>query len=154
MRTIREDGSTEDSDLKEASVEFSLKFDDIPRLTLDQRIQKLNDIADDIARQTQAHLFTTLNTALDKAGQVVSQSGKPLDTEAVFKALEKIQMEFDENRNPAWPSIAAPPALLPRVKAVLEQIENDPALRKRHQAILERKWLDWRDREAARKLVG
>jgi len=154
MRTIREDGSTEESSLKEASGELWLKTDEIPRLTLDERIQKLNGIADDIARQAHAYLYANLNTALEKAGQAVSQQGKPLDTEAIFKALENIQIEFDENRNPAELSIEAPPTLLPRFKGILEQIEKDPALRKRYQEILERKWLDWRDREAARKLVG
>lgn len=151
---LRADGSTEDSNLKEASAEVSWKVDDTPRLTLAQRIEKLNGAADEIARQTQTHLFGTLNAALDKAGQVVSQHGKPLDPEAVFEALEKVQMEFDENRNPAQPSMVVPPALLSKAKDVLEQIENDPALQKRYLAIIERKWLDWRDREAARKLVG
>jgi hypothetical protein len=37
---------------------------------------------------------------------------------------------------------------------MVEQEKNDPSIKKRHDEIMERKWLEWRDREAARKLVG
>jgi hypothetical protein len=46
------------------------------------------------------------------------------------------------------------PANVERGKAVFEQIEADSVLRKRYEEIMERKRLEWRDREASRKLVG
>ncbi len=154
MRTIRADGSVEESNLKEASAEMSLQLAEIPHLTPNERIAKLNNMADELANQIVKHLFGTLDAVLEKAGQVANQKGKPLSAEAVFEALEKIQLDFDETGKHHKLSIVVPPALFLRAKEVFEQIESDPALKKRYEDILTRKKLEWRDREAARKLVG
>jgi hypothetical protein len=154
MRTVRADGSIDESELKLASAAMSLKFDEIPRLTIKDRICKLNDMADQMASQISKHLFGTLNEVLDKAGQVLDQKGRPLDAEAVFAALENIELEFDETGKHKDLSIVVPPALAPKAKKVFEQIESDPVLRKRHEEIMIRKRMEWRDREASRKLVG
>jgi hypothetical protein len=154
MRIIRADGSIEDQDFKASSAEMHLQVDEIPRLTLEQRITKLNDLADQMARQRSEHLIASLNATLEKAGQVVNQQGKPLDAEAVFAVLEKMQRDFDETGKIDNLSIVVSPMLEPKAKQVFEQIMSDPILQKRHKEIIERKWSEWRDREAARKLVG
>ncbi|MCX6037212.1 MAG: hypothetical protein NTW99_04875, partial [Chloroflexi bacterium] len=91
---------------------------------------------------------------LEKAGQAVDQQGKPLDAEAVFKVLEKLQLEFDETGKINSLSLVVGPALEPRAKQVLDLINSDPTLRKRLYEIMETKWLEWRVRETDRKLVG
>jgi len=154
LRTIRADGSVEDSNLKEASAEVMLKLDEIPQLTIEQRVAKINDMADKMAQQMNEHLFGALNATLDKAGQVVDQQGKPLDVDAVFKVLEKIQLDFDEAGKPDQLSIVVHPTLAPQAKLVFEKIESDPVLRERYEEIIVRKRFEWRDREADRKLVG
>jgi len=154
MRVIRADGSIEDSDLKKASGEMVLALEEIPRLSIEQRLIKLNDMADQMARQISGHLFESLNATLDKANQVVNRKGKPLDAEAVFELLEKIQLDFDKTGRHDQLSIVIPPALESRAKQVFEQIDSDPILRKRHEEIIMQKRLEWRDREATRKLVG
>lgn len=154
MRIIRSDGSVDDSDFKEASAEFSLKLDEVPRLTINERVAKLDNMAEDIARQVSENLFRSLNDTLNKAGQVIDRHGEPFDADAVFTALENIQLDFDETGLQNQLSIVIPPALMPRAKQVFEQIESDPKLRERHKEIIERKREEWRDREVARKLVG
>jgi hypothetical protein len=154
MRVVRADGSIDESELKEASAEMVLKHEDAPRLTLRELGGKLNDIADQMARQISEHLFGRLNEAIERTGQVVDQKGKPLDAEAVFSALEKIQLDFDETGKHKELSIVVPPALAPKAKQVFEQIQSDPILRDRHEEIMLRKRMEWRDREASRKLVG
>lgn len=154
MRTIRADGSVDESDLKEASAEMSLKFAEIPQLSPNERVTKLNNMADELANQIVKHLFGTLDAVLEKAGQVTNQKGKPLSADAIFEALEKIQLDFDEAGQHHKLSIVVPPTLISRAKEVFEQIESDPTLQKRYEEIITRKKLEWRDREAARKLVG
>jgi hypothetical protein len=46
------------------------------------------------------------------------------------------------------------PNLQSKAMAALEQLENDPKYAKRYKEIIDKKRLEWRDREAARKLVG
>lgn len=154
MRVYRADGTVEDTGMKEASVEMSLKFDDIPHMTVADRIAKLNEMADAMAKQMAEHLYGSLNHSLEKAGQVVDGKGKPFGVESVFAALEKLQVDFDKLGNPNKLKFVVGSALVPRVREMVEQEKNDPSIKKRHDEIMERKWLEWRDREAARKLVG
>ena len=153
MRIRRPNGSAEETKLKEASGEMSLKVGDIPALTLEARIAKLNEVADQMADQIATHSLKTLSEGLDKAGQVIDQKGKPFDAEAIFAVLEKIQIEFDESGKHDL-TILLPPALIPKAQEVLQAFETDKNLQKRHEAIMERKREEWRDRETARKLVG
>jgi hypothetical protein len=154
MRTVRGDGSVDESELKQASAELSLNFDEIPRMRPQERAAKLDDIADQIARQMSEHMFGTLNEILEEAGQVVDHKGKPLDAEAIFSVLETLQIEFDRTGSQMELSIVVPPALAPKAKLVFEQIQSDKMLRERYEEIMSRKRMEWRDREAARKLVG
>jgi hypothetical protein len=154
LRVLRADGSVEESALKEASAEMTLKLSEIPTMTIEQRVTKLNETADAMARQMNAHLFGALNESLEKAGQVVDRKGKPFDVEAFFAALEAISIDFGPDGKPRNLMFVIPPALAPRVKQIAEDAEKDPAIAKRHDEIMTRKWDEWRDREANRKLVG
>jgi hypothetical protein len=154
MRVVQADGSVDESDLKQVSAEMSLNLKDVPQLTLQQRISKLNEIAEQMASQISKHMFGTLNEVLGKAGQAVNHHGKPLDAEAIFSALESIQMDFDESGKHHELIMVMPPALASKAVKVFEQIDSDPVLRKRHEEIMTRKRMEWRDREASRKLVG
>jgi len=154
MRTVRADGSIDESELKQASAEMSINFEDIPNLALRDRLVKLNETADQMARQMSEHMFGTLNEILEKAGQVVDQKGKPLDAEAVFGLLETMEIEFDKGDGQMELSIVVPPALAPKMTEVFEHIHSDAILRSRYEEIILRKRMEWRDREADRKLVG
>jgi len=153
MRIVRANGSVDETKLKEASGEISLKVGDIPALTLKERIAKLDKIAEQMADQIATHSLKTLSEGLDKAGQVVDRKGKPFDAEAIFEVLEKLQIEFDESGKCDL-TILIPPALTPRAEELVRLLETDKNLQKRHADIMERKREEWRDREAARKLVG
>ena len=154
MRVIRADGSIDETELQQASSELLLKMDEIADMSVQQRVQKLDEMAEDMARQMSTHLFGALSAGLNKAGQVVNQHGKPFDVDSVFEVLEKIQLDFDESGKHDEISIVIPPALSSRAREVFQRIASDPQLRVRHEEILLRKKLEWRDREAARKLVG
>jgi len=151
---IKADGSIDDIDLKESSVEIELNLDEIPRITPNKLLEMIKDSADKMARKISNSMFESLNETLEKAGQSVDNQGKPLDAEAVFEVMEKLQLEFDETGNIDTLSLVVSPSLAPKAKHVLEQIKSDPTLRKRHDEIIGKKWLEWRDREATRKLVG
>lgn len=154
MRVIRADGTVDDSEFKESSAEMRIEVEEVPNLTIEERLSKINSIADDIASQMSRHLFGRLKEATDKTGNVLDRRGQPFDADAVFAMLETIQIEFDETGKHHNLSIVLHPDVMPRAKAVFEQIEADTALRKRYEEIMERKRVEWRDREASRKLVG
>lgn len=154
MRIIRADGTVEESDLKESKAEMVIKIEEIPTITIKDRMERLNSMAEDMARQISEHLFASLNETLEKAGQVVDGKGKPFDAEAFFGAIAAVDLEFDASGQHHDLQFVIPPAMAERVKAVFNQIDTDPALRRRHEELIGRKFGEWRDRETARKLVG
>ncbi len=152
-RIIRSSGSVEDSELKKASTEMSLNIDDIPHLTPEKRLSMINEAADRMAENMSSVLWGSLRETLDKAGQVVDQQGKPLDAETIFSILEMVQIQFDETGKHSS-SLVLSPELFPKATQIMEQIQSEPTLRKRYEEIMLRKRMEWRDREATRKLVG
>lgn len=153
-RILRADGTIEETALKEASVELTLKFEEIPNMSVEARMAKLDEMAESMAKQMSEHLYSSLNETLEKAGQVVDNKNKPLTHESFFAILEKLQIDFDEDGNPKGLQLVIGPELMPRIQELIEQEKSDPGITKRHEEIMARKRLEWRDREAARKLVG
>jgi hypothetical protein len=155
MRVHQADGTADDTGMKMASAQMLIQAQDIPHISVKERIEKLNELADDMAKQIARNLYGSLNESLEKAGQVVDNKGKPFSMESVFAVLEKVDIDFDHCGNPV-PGFrfVVGQDLFPRVRELIEQGKNDPSIRKRHDEIMAKKWLEWRDREAARKLVG
>jgi hypothetical protein len=154
MRIWRADGDIDDSQLKAASAELILELGDIPALTLQERVRRIDELADKMAEQMSKQLFGALNEVLERAGQTMDRKGLPLDAETVLAALESIDIDFDEAGRQSPLSLVVHPSMGERARQALEQLERDPAFKARHDALLAKKKAEWRDREAARKLVG
>ena len=152
--TLRPDASRDETKLKAASVETKFRTEEIPELSVQQRIERLDRAAREMANQISSHAFATINEAVDKVGNVVDAKGKPF-TDAIFEVLEKIQLDFeDDGIHHKELTVVISPALSDRVKEAMEQIHQNPELSKRYKEIIDRKRTEWRDREASRKLVG
>lgn len=154
MRIHRADGSVEDTAMKQASAEMVIKFEEVPHLSLQDRIKKLDVLAETMAQQMAEHLFGSLGESLEKAGQVVDGGGKPFSAETLFAVLEKLQVDFDKEGQPKNLQLVVGSALVPKLQEIAEQERLDPSLRSRHEEIMSKKWVEWRDREASRTLVG
>lgn len=154
MRTIRADGTDDETDMQGVSVEMTLELSEMPTLTLQERLEKLDKIAEEMAEQMSRQLFTSLGRQLDAAGRTINRKGKPFDAQAIFEALEDMSIDFDENGLSSSLRLSVPPNLVKRAHEAFEEIGADPELRDRYNSIMEQKRREWRDREASRKLVG
>lgn len=154
MRVVRPDGSTDVSPLKQASAELVLDASEIPKLTATERIGKLNQLAESMAAQISEHLFQALNNTLEEAGQVVDRKGRPFDAEAIFELFETINLDFKEDGTFHPLSFAGSDEMQEALKQALARIDSDPDLSERYMRLIQKKEAEWRDREAARKLVG
>ena len=154
LRVIRADGTVEDSNMKEASAEMTIQPDEVPTITVAERVARIDQVAGKMAQQMSTQLFGSLNESLEKAGQVVNGKGQPFSVETIFAALEKVQIDFDKEGNPKNLSFVIGTDLVPKMKEIVEQEKRDPEIKRRHDEIMMKKWIEWRDREAARKLVG
>jgi hypothetical protein len=152
MRIRRADGSIEDSGLKTASAEISIKQSDVPALTPRERILQLDRMAEEMAQQMSKLLFGSLEATLDRAGQAVHLNGKPFNAEAILSTLEKMEIDFDQNGTHQPITIVGNNPDL--VRRALEQLESHPPLKTRYDELMNKKRAEWGDREANRKLVG
>lgn len=154
MRTIRADGSVDEQGFKHASAELMVKRSDVPTLTPEARLQMIEEMAEEMARKVSQTLYASLNATLEETGQTVSTGGKPLTLDVFFQTLEKMHLDFDENGEPTGLQMVIHPDMAPTLQRLEEQFRSDPDLQRRHREILDRKRMEWRAREASRKLVG
>ncbi len=154
LKIVRGDGSVDESELKTASAEIRIQVEEAASMTPEARRAKMDALAEDLAKQMTEFFFATINEMLEEAGQVVNLEGRPLDAEGILQVFAKLQMEFDEKRNVKGMSIVIPPAIRERAQAEFEMLETEPDLKIRYNDLMEKKWMEWRDREASRKLVG
>jgi hypothetical protein len=92
-----------------------------------------------------------MGKAAESVGNVTRNAGNL--RECFLAMVEKVEMDFDENDNPIHPSIVAGKEVVKELMKLAPEVENDPEFKKKHDEIIERKRLEFHEREAARKLV-
>jgi len=115
--------------------------------------QKMDEMAESFIAQQEGLVFSKLNEVTEQTGNVVDGHGKPFSPALLFEALEKIQIDFDDQGRPIMPTVVLHPSLFEKVKEKLPEWEANPEFAKRHNAIIEEKRRQWLDRENCRKLA-
>lgn len=152
--SIRDDGSEDRSCPSTAESTIELEGDEVTRLTLEELFTKMNRMAEEIARQQSRQIFERIDEAIESVGNVRSMSGKPLRGSDVLDMLEMVQIDFDERLDPIMPTAVGHPRGQEAFAKAMSEIEDDFELKARREAIIARKREEYRDREAARNLVG
>lgn len=145
-------GNVSEMNYKEKlSSKLSIKTDELAELSNAEMAKRLETVAEELSRKSMRKFFQSVNTMCEEAGTVTSGTGKPLDWRLFLETLEKIDIEFAEDGSPIFPTIVShPDTFSPKA---LEQWEQDPEYRASADALIESKRMEWRDREADRKLV-
>jgi len=149
--TIRPDGRNDETELKVASAETWIRVEDIPHLSFQDRLAKLDEVAREMAGQISKHAFDQINEAVERVGNVVHGGLTP---ESFLELFEKIYLDFDVDGNHSPLTVVIPPGMKQRAQETMEKLHQDPEYSRRYQEVIDKKWMEWRDREAARKLVG
>jgi hypothetical protein len=151
---IREDGSVDETNMGWASAELSLDYAEVPMLTHADVLAKLDQIAQQIASQMSQQAFATIREAVDAVGNTVDAGGRPISADTCLEMLEKMHLDFNEDGTHREVTIVVHPEQGKETMAAFRQMIDDPRYSGRYKALMENKWKEWRDREAARKLVG
>ena len=152
--TVRPDGTTDETELKVASAESRINLKDVPYMNHIDRVQKLDEVAREMAQQISKHAIGTINQAVERVGNVVDAKGKPLDAESVLDMLERVCIDFDEHGKADEMTVLVPPNMNEQIQVIIERLKSDESLKKRYASIMNKKRMEWRDREASRRLVG
>lgn len=150
---VRPGGEEEDIELREFSAESVMPKTTILYASIAEILQCFIPIAESMATDHEKMFFDVMEQVTEKTGNIVDGGGQPLSFEGILKAFEAIQIDFDSHGNPRMPTMMIGAALGPRIK----ELVNDPAVKdfeKKQEEIINKKRLEWRDREANRTLVG
>lgn len=152
MRHEQHGGGTVQQGFEEIGAKFEIAMADVPNLVGTTLDAKLEEMAQELIAQSAKLFFQKVGEACEKAGTAIDAGGKPLSPEILLEAVSSVQMEFGPDGKPTQ-SFVIHPDMLPAVKKVAQQIENDPELKRRHADILERQREAWVARENNRQLV-
>jgi hypothetical protein len=143
----------EPTKMVEAGAETKIDFAEIESVDANYILNKANELADQFEQQFSTHLFKTMDEATKKSGLRYDGGGKPLTHEALMEALSQMYIDFDKLGN-ADVSIVTSPAMAATFHKLEAEMEEDPALRKRWDDMMEKKRDEFRTREINRNLAG
>ncbi len=96
-----------------------------------------------------------MDEVTEKTGNRVNAGGRPLSADLFLDMLEKVEIDFTDEGEPDFSAVRI--VLSPEMGKHLQKFgpewEADPAFKKRHSEIIDKKRAIWRDRESNRKLV-
>ncbi len=145
-------GGTVQEGFEKIGAEFTVPITDAPTLVGKKLEAKLEEMAQELISQSAKAFFRKMGESCQKAGTAMDAGGKPVSPEMLLDMISTVQMEFGPDGKPTH-SFIIHPDMLPEVKKVVEQIENDPELKRKHAEILEQQREAWTARESNRKLV-
>ena len=142
--------------MQEGSEEIGTTFDvpiaDVPLLTGERLNAKLEEIAEIIIRESAKRFFKKIEETSERMATSMDAGGKPVSANLLLDMTERMQTDFTSDGSPLGSWIVHPD-MLPAMKKASEEIENDPALKRRQAEILERQREAWIARESNRKLA-
>ena len=149
-----DDGSVSEIESEEFSVMLKLDMNEIETMTHDKVLDKINDIAKEMAEKQAKFSYKRIGEFAEEAGNVVSAEGETISIDHFFQVLEKVSRDFDNTEKPDEIVCTASPELFQSIAKIIEETKSDPKIQQRFDAIMEQKREEWRVRESNRKLVG
>ncbi|MCC7291844.1 MAG: hypothetical protein IT449_07275 [Phycisphaerales bacterium] len=136
-----------------ASTALKVHRDEFPTLDNVGYLKKAKEMAAELAKQEMGHFFAKADYFIEKAGTTLDAGGKPFDPMMLVEGLEKVDIDFDEQGRPILPTLVSDPALYAAAAPRLAEAEKSADFQRRWKELMERKRMEWRDREADRKLA-
>jgi hypothetical protein len=143
----------QETNFEEISASTSIAVSEIPTLTFEEILHRLDKSASQLAESMGRTSTAEMDRIVTAAGQVIDGKDIPT-TETILRALEKIEITFDELGDPIWPTLMCHPDKEESLKKALELVRSDPAYRQRFDDVLQKQRERERAREASRSLVG
>jgi hypothetical protein len=148
-----EEKRTVESAFEEIRSPLEFRFADVPKLIGNARVEKLNALAEDIARQQSALAYRVLDETTRKAGTAIDGGVKPMTKELFLHAEECREMDIDPVTGDVQGVFVAHPDMAEALQRLWEEWQKDKAFMKAFNEIRDAKREAWRDRESHRKLV-
>lgn len=153
MTIIRADQSESTSGMEELSTHLEINLDEVPNLTLQIVIDKLDAMIADLVRKQTDFIRERVSSEIPES-QTLDAKGRRFDAQVAIEMLEKMQIEFYPDGTPHTIFVDGPLFTAERMAAVEKEFKNNPELKRKFDEMLAKKKEEWCARETNRKLVG
>ena len=116
-------------------------------------LEAAREIAAQLQQAMAERAVASLQEAVEAIGNSLDGGGRPLSAEMILEMWDKMELSFDADGNWEQPTLLIHPNLEARAAEAYRRILNEPELRARRDAIVNRQRREWRVREARRKLA-
>jgi len=111
-------------------------------------VVSVDELAEKCLEPLMKEFFRRVGELSEKAGTAINAGGKPASWDLVLDALERIEIDFDENGIPKMPTLCANPAM----KAAFDRLPFTKEHRDRLEAIIAKKREAFRARRRSRRI--
>jgi len=151
---LRPTGEKDDTPLHKFEHHLEIEHSSVCDLGVRDVLKRLDEMAKSIADDQEKHFFKTILESTQRKGQVDDGRPQRVSPHSILRALDKIQLEFDEKGEFRPLTVFSPEALSEDIQAALRELTENPEWRKLYDELIIRKREEWRVREASRKLAG
>jgi hypothetical protein len=139
--------------LQKVEARLEVKIDDLIQNGIDAFLSKIGTISEEFVTQKEKLMIEKMKEVTKETGNAIDAKGQPLSPSLVLNALEKMEMEFDENGKPKNLVLVMHPDQIRGFLQKAAEWDKDPEYQKMFKDLMERKRAEWRDRESSRELV-
>jgi hypothetical protein len=147
------DGASEEHTYGHAESKFNIDRSELIRDGIAYFTTRMAASVADLTSQIEKNFFGEMRKVVHDHGNEVHVAAENITPEDLIAMLEKLEVNFDRQGRPLWPTIAINPINSQQVQICLEQLGSDPSYKKRLEALLEKKRAEWNSRESSRRLV-
>jgi hypothetical protein len=153
-RIARSSTDVDNVAMEKAEAFVTIKHQDLEAFGLGQVIQHIDEMAEQFRSSKTKLLFKKLDEATAKTGNVIRGEGSPLTNEILLQALDTVEHSFDNPRSPSNLFMVIHPDMADTIRRLDEEMKSSPDLKRQHDAMMGRKYEQFRDREMDRNLAG
>lgn len=150
---LRESGEEDETNIRTFSSASEIKHQTILYGPLSEIFEAFAPVGIDMMVSKEQLMLDVLQETTAKTGNVIEAKGEPFSPTMVLRLLEEMPIDFDEDGNPKLQYFVGSPRDMRDIQDLIDEFEKDED-RKALKALLERKKVEWRAREADRVLVG
>lgn len=133
-------------------VPVTVNVAELRTLVGDRLLEKIDVVAEELARKTSEHGYRVMDEAVEKAGTHLDANGQPFSRELFLEMIQKMDMTFDSSGKPEFVLIMHPD-MAKALSKVSPAWDEDAEFKRKYEEILAQKKEAWLDRESYRKLV-
>ncbi len=139
-------------DLASASIEVDTR--EITSMSFNEIMSHLDEVAQNLASQIKSGFIENLNEALSGTEQNVDARGQKLSPKIIIEVYKKIEMDFSTDGKMPNIAMLVPPTLEESARMAQKELYDTPEYRDELERIIQEKRMQFRAREASRRLVG